>query len=108
MTSAITPPTMHGMSPPPDQPPPSSPPEKPKLTREERRAREADRLRSIRLRMAIDRELDDLGITDHPAEIGTVLGMPTAEADKLLTRHQWRGGDVALLEAAAARLGLSV
>jgi hypothetical protein len=32
--------------------------------------------------------------------------MPAAEATKLLTRHQWREGDVALLAAAAARLGL--
>jgi hypothetical protein len=33
--------------------------------------------------------------------------MPRAEATKLLTRHQWREGDVALLQAAAARLGLT-
>ena len=32
----------------------------------------------------------------------------TAEAVKLLTQHQWREGDVALLEAAAARLGVQV
>ena len=55
--------------------------------------------------MAIGRELDDRGIT-RPADIGEALGMPGAEATKLLTRHQWREGDVALLEAAAARLGL--
>jgi hypothetical protein len=29
------------------------------------------------------------------------------EATKLLTQHQWRDGDVALLTVAAARLGLS-
>jgi hypothetical protein len=29
--------------------------------------------------------------------------MPTAEATKLLTRHLWQEGDVALLQAAAAR-----
>jgi hypothetical protein len=34
--------------------------------------------------------------------------MPAAEATKLLTRHQWREGDIALLEAAAARLGVKV
>ena len=34
--------------------------------------------------------------------------MPPAEAAKLLTRHQWREGDVALLQAAAARLGVQV
>jgi len=30
--------------------------------------------------------------------------MPTTEANKLLTRHRWHEGDVAQLEAAAARL----
>ena len=89
---------------PPDQPPP---PEKPKLPAEERRARQADRLTSIRLRMAIGRELDDRGITT-PAAIGDALGIPAAEATKLLRGHQWREGDVARLEAAAARLGLQV
>jgi hypothetical protein len=97
---------MHDMSLPPDQPP-SSPPPKPKLSAEERRARQADRLTMIRLRMAIGRELDDRGIVD-PVAIGDVLGMPAKEASKLLTRHQWREGDVELLEAAAARLGVQV
>jgi hypothetical protein len=64
-------------------------------------------LKAIRLRMAIGRELDDRGIAD-PAAIGEALGMPAKEATKLLTRHQWRDGDVALLEAAAARLGVPV
>jgi hypothetical protein len=91
----------------PDQPPPPSPPAKPKLSAEERRARQEDRLKTIRLRMAIGRELDDRGITT-PTEIGAALGMPAAEATKLLTRHQWREGDVALLQAAAARLGVQV
>ena len=36
------------------------------------------------------------------------LGMPAAEATSLLTRHQWREGDVARLQAAAARLGVQV
>lgn len=83
------------------------PSDKPKLSVEERRVRQADRLASIRLRMAIGRELDDQGITT-PAAIGVALGMPAAEATKLLTRHQWREGDVALLKAAAARLGVQV
>ena len=48
---------------------------------------------------------DERGITD-PAAIGAALGLPAAEAAKLLTRHQWREGDVALLTAAAARLGV--
>ena len=34
--------------------------------------------------------------------------MPAAEAAKLPTRHRWREGDVALLEAAAERLGVQV
>src|SRR3954469_10258405 len=80
---------------------------KPKLSAEERRARQEDRLTTIRLRMAIGRELDDRGITE-PAEIGAALGMPAVEATKLLTRHQWREGDMALLTTAAARLGLLI
>ena len=83
------------------------PPMKPKLSAGERRARQEDRLTTIRLRMAIGRELDERGITD-PAEIGAALGLPAMEATKLLTRHQWREGDVALLTAAAVRLGLQV
>src|SRR3712207_1176113 len=86
-----------------DQPPP---PSKPKLSAEEHRARQADRLKTIRLRMAIGRELDDRDITD-PRAIGEALGMPATDATKLLTRHQWREGDVALLTAAAVRLGLT-
>ena len=76
---------------------------KPKLTPEERRARQADRLVTIRLRMLIGHELDNRNITT-PAEIGDALGMPAAEATKLLTRHQWREGDVEQLQTAAARL----
>ena len=91
------------MSLPPDQPPP----EKPKQSAVERRVRQADRLVTIRLRMAIWRELEDRGITT-PAAIGEALGMPTAEATSLLTRRQWREGDVALLKAMAARLGVLV
>ena len=61
----------------------------------------------IRFRVMIGRELDERGITT-PAGIGEALGMSLAEAAKLLTRHQWRKGDLLLLEAAAARLGLQV
>ena len=86
---------------PPDQPPP----EKPKLSAEERRTRQADRLTTIHLRMAIGRELDERGITT-PAAIGDAFGMPAVEATKLLNHRQWREGDVALLQAAAARLGV--
>ena len=77
------------------------------MSAEEKRIRQEDRLASIRLRMAIGRELDDRGIT-RPAAIGEALGMPAAEATSLLARHQWREGDVAQLEAAVARLGLQV
>ena len=92
------------MSLPPDQP---LAPERPKLTLEERRARQADRLTTIRLRMAIFRELDDRDITT-PAAIGAALGLPAVEAASLLARHRWRDGDVALLQVAAARLGVRV
>src|SRR5215211_5768351 len=86
-----------------DTPPP--PPAKPKLSVQERRCRWEERLAALRLRMAIGRELDERGIAE-PAAVGAALGMPAAEATKLLNRHQWREGDVALLSAAAARLGL--
>jgi hypothetical protein len=81
------------------------PPTKPKLPAEERRRRWEERLAALRLRMAIGRELDEREISD-PAAIGAALGMPPAEATGLLTRHRWREGDMALLAAAAARLGL--
>ena len=79
----------------------------PKLSAEEKRRRQEVRIITIRLRMAIGRYLDDHDITT-PAAIGEALGMPAAEATKLLTRRHWREGDVALLQAAAARLGLSI
>jgi hypothetical protein len=91
----------------PDQPSASPTPAKPKQSAEERRARHADRLTTIRLRMAIGRELDDRGIIT-PAAIGQALGMPAAEATSLLTRQQWREDDLPRLEAVAARLGVSV
>ena len=87
------------MSQSPDQPP------SPKLTSHELQVRVDERLRSIRLRMAIGGELDDKGAID-PVEIGAALGMPMIEATRLLTRNQWREGDVALLETVVARLGL--
>ena len=95
------------MSLPPNLPPPA----KPKLTPEERQARQADRLTAIRMRMAIHRELDERGITTPAAisaAIGAAIGIPAAEAQKLITRHQWREGDVTLLEAVVARLGVRV
>jgi hypothetical protein len=59
----------------------------------------------IRLRMTSSQELADQSII-KPAAIGVALGMPALEAAKLLARCQWQEGDAALLEAAAARLGL--
>ncbi len=85
--------------------PDRSPPPKLKSSAEERRARETDRLRTIRLRMAIGREMEDRGITTA-AGIGEALGMPPAEATALLRRKHRHEGDVARLEAAAARLGM--
>ena len=77
------------------------------MSADERRARHEDRLKTIRLRMLIGRELENRGITT-PAATGEALGVSAAEAIRLLIRHQWREGDVALLQAAAARLGLPV
>jgi hypothetical protein len=104
MTTATAAAYRAGMSLPPDQPPSSSP-AKPKLSAEERRARQADRLRCIRLRVVIGQELDERGII-NPVPIGEALEMPAKEGAKLLTRRQWREDDVVLPEAAAARLGL--
>lgn len=94
---------IHNMSLPPDQMPLA----KPKISSEERRRRRrtADQLTMIRLKMAIGRVLDERSIT-APAEVAAALGMPAAEATKLLTRHRWREGAVERLEAAAARLGV--
>jgi hypothetical protein len=80
---------------------------KPKLSGEEQRIRREDRLAAIRLRMVIGQELDAHGITT-PAGIGEVLGMSAVEAHGLLACHHWRGGDVAMLKAAAVRLGLGL
>jgi hypothetical protein len=80
---------------------------KPKLSSAEQRQRREDRLTTIRLRMAIGRALEDRNITTA-AEIGEALGMPAEEAQKLLTRRQWREGEVALLQAVAARLGVGL
>ena len=44
--------------------------------------------------------LDARGIVS-PAAVGEVLGMPAVEAQGLLTRRQWREGDMDRLRAAA-------
>ena len=69
--------------------------------------KQADRLVAIRLRYAINVHLEDCGLT-APAQIGAALGLPAAAAVGLLTRRQWREGDVAALRAVADRLGLQV
>jgi hypothetical protein len=58
---------------------------------------------TIRLRTLIGRELEDRGIST-PAEISAAPGMSSAQATKLLRGHQWREGNVARLDAVAARL----
>ena len=69
--------------------------------------KQAERLAAIRLRYTINTHLEDRGVTT-PAAIGAAVGLPAAEAVSLLTRRQWRAGDVAALRAAASRLGLEV
>src|SRR3954470_2232751 len=68
---------------------------------------QAERLMAIRLRYTINTHLEDQGITT-PAAVGAAAGLPAAEAMSLLTRRQWRSGDVAALQAVAGRLGLEV
>jgi hypothetical protein len=69
--------------------------------------RQAERLIAIRLRYTINAHLEDRGLTT-PAVIGAGPGLPAPEAMRLLTRRQWRAGDVAALQALADRLGLQV
>ena len=69
--------------------------------------RQAERLMAIRLRYTINTHLEDQGIT-APAATGAVPSLPAAEAVGLLTRRQWRAGNVAALQAVADRLGLQV
>ena len=78
---------------------------KQKISSAEQRQRREDRIACIRSRVALGYELDARSVTT-PAEMGEALGMPAAEAEGLLTRRQWREGEVARLQAAAARLGL--
>ena len=69
--------------------------------------KQAERLAAIRLRYTINTHLEDRGVT-KPIAIGAAVGLPAAEAVALLTRLQWRAGDVAALRAVAARLELEV
>jgi hypothetical protein len=68
---------------------------------------QAERLRAIRLRYSINAHLDAQGLTTPP-DIARAVGLPTAEAQRLLTRRQWREGDVVALQAIAAQLELEV
>ena len=82
------------------------PPPKPRLSSAARRARDADRLAALRLRMAIGRELEERGIEAAAEAVAAILGISAHKAEKLLIRRQWREGDVRLLETAAVRLGV--
>jgi len=68
--------------------------------------RSAERLALVRLRFSINAYLEDQGVT-QPAEIGKAIGLPAAEAMRLLTRRQYREGDEAALKDVAERLGLT-
>jgi hypothetical protein len=72
-----------------------------------KREHQAERLIAVRLRYAINTHLDDQGIT-APSDIAQAVGLPAAEAVRLLNRRQWCDGDVAALRAVAERLGLNV
>ncbi len=72
-----------------------------------RREHQAARLQAIRLRYCINTHLKDQEIRT-PAAIGAAADLPAAEAVRLLTRRQWREGDVAALQTVAERLGLDV
>jgi hypothetical protein len=72
-----------------------------------KREHQAARLQAIRLRYCINTHLDEQGVTVAP-DIARAVGLPRAEAVSLLTRRQWRDGDVAALQAIAHRLGLEV
>ena len=72
-----------------------------------KREHQAERLIAVRLRYSINTHLDAQGLTTPP-DIARAVGLPTAEAQRLLTRRQWREGDVAALQAIAAQLGLEV
>jgi hypothetical protein len=69
--------------------------------------RQAERLMAIRLRYTINTHLEDQGVATSAA-IGAATGLPPAEAVRLLTRRQWRDGDLAALQAVADHLGLVV
>jgi hypothetical protein len=78
-----------------------------RISVEVRRSMDAERIKASNLRMAIDRELEAKGIRD-PSELAATFGLSAMKAERLLTRRQWRLGDLVLLEAMAVRLGVEV
>ena len=72
-----------------------------------KRENQAERLRAIRLRYCINTYLDAQGLTTPP-DVAQVVGLSPVDAVRLLTRRQWREGDVAALQAITAQLGLEV
>jgi hypothetical protein len=72
-----------------------------------RKEHQAAWLQAIRLRYCINTHLEDQGIAT-PAQIATATGLPAVEVVRLLTRRQWREGDVEALQAVTSRLGLEV
>jgi hypothetical protein len=69
--------------------------------------KQAERLMAIRLRYTINTHLEDRGLAT-PVAIGASVGLPPAEAVRLLNRRQWREGDLAALQAITDRLCLVV
>jgi hypothetical protein len=78
-------------------------PDKPRRTASEKRQRQDARLRALSLRYAIGSALDAKGVTTA-SSIGEAIGMPANAAAGLLNRKHLLGGDLAQLEAVAARL----
>jgi hypothetical protein len=68
--------------------------------------RPAERLPAIRL-LHHQHPPGEQGLTT-PAATGAAASLSAAEALSLLTRRQWRAGDVAALQAVAGHLGLKV
>src|SRR4051812_50068391 len=66
--------------------------------------KQADKLAAIRLRYTINTHLEDQGIT-APSDIARAVGLPAAEAVRLLQRRQWRGGGGAAPQKGAGRGG---
>jgi hypothetical protein len=81
-------------------------PATPPLSAEQRKARADEWLEVIRLRVLISQELDHHGVKSA-AQIGEVLGLNAMEAHSLLSARRWHEGDLARLQAAAERLGIS-